>query len=180
MIAAPIGFRLLLAVAAATCCGCDVGGAKPQGQQSAAPYRLVGRVAFLSNYQQAYQQANQSKRPLLVFFTFERCGYCQQMKAEAFTDGAVAALAEQFVCVEVDLDREPAVCNAFRIDAYPTVQFLAPDGASLRRLTGKKAANELVVEMAPPSSRPPAMRCVPLREAGDDRGFGMACSPCVD
>ena len=84
---------------------------------------------------------------MLVFFTAQWCNFCHQMEAEAFTDGQVAQLAKQFVCILVDADQEPDVCQEFRVRGYPTIQFLSARGVPLNRLTGKRPAQQLVTQM---------------------------------
>jgi protein disulfide-isomerase len=106
-----------------------------------------GRLEFVEGYADGYQQARQEGRPMLVFFTASWCHFCHQMEVEAFNDGQVAALSRQFTCILVDADREPAVCQEFRIRGYPAIQFLTPQGVPLNRLVGKQSAADLVLQM---------------------------------
>jgi thiol:disulfide interchange protein len=86
-------------------------------------------------------------RPLLVFFTAQWCHYCHEMADEVFTDPRVRQMAQRFVCVWVDADRESEVCQTLGVQACPTVQFLSPRGVPLRRLVGKQEAGQFVYEM---------------------------------
>ncbi len=105
------------------------------------------QIHFLGDLRQGLQQAEQTDKPLLVFFNAPECVYCRQMAEETFTDRLVVALAEHFVCVEVQADRAPEVCARFSVTAYPTVQFMSPGGVPLHRLLGKKPAEELAAQM---------------------------------
>ncbi len=107
----------------------------------------LGRLEFVQGYADGYQQARQEGRPMLVFFTASWCRFCRQMEAEAFNDGQVARLSRQFMCILVNADREPDVCQEFRIRGYPAIQFLTPQGVPLNRLVGKQSAAELMLQM---------------------------------
>jgi len=106
-----------------------------------------GAVQFVAGYQNGFEIAQSHRRPMLVFFTAEWCGYCHQMAREAFTDPTVVRLSEQFVCILVDADAEPEVCKYFGVRGYPTVQFISPGGVPLNRVTGMQPADQLAVAM---------------------------------
>jgi thioredoxin-like negative regulator of GroEL len=91
--------------------------------------------------------ARDSRRPMLVFFTATWCQYCHQLADDAFRQEGVVALSRQFVCVRVDADAEPHICREFHIRGFPTIQFMSPGGVPLNRVTGKRPAHELVMEM---------------------------------
>jgi thiol:disulfide interchange protein len=118
-------------------------------QASGSPVVKVtrGRLEFVEGYADGYRRARQEGRPMLVFFTAAWCHFCHQMEAEAFNDGQVTRLSRQFICILVDADREPNVCQEFRIPGYPAVQFLTPQGVPLNRLVGKQSAAELMLQM---------------------------------
>jgi thioredoxin-like negative regulator of GroEL len=104
-------------------------------------------LAFVEGYQAGLARGQSANKPMLVFFTAEWCTFCRQMAEEAFCDGQVTKLADQFVCVLVDADREEQVCRQFNVRGYPTVVFLSPRGTPLNRATGKQSAAQLVIEM---------------------------------
>jgi thiol:disulfide interchange protein len=106
-----------------------------------------GKLEFIEGYADGYQQARHEGRPMLVFFTASWCHFCHEMEAEAFNDGQVAALSRRFTCIMVDADREPDVCQEFRIRGYPAIQFLTPQGVPLNSLVGKQSATELMLQM---------------------------------
>ena len=106
-----------------------------------------GKLEFVQGYADGYRQARHESRPMLVFFTASWCHFCHQMEADAFNDGQVARLSRQFICILVDADQEPDVCQEFRIRGYPAVQFLTPQGVPLNRLVGKQSAAELMLQM---------------------------------
>lgn len=106
-----------------------------------------GQIQFLTDSTIGRQLAKQQGRPCLLFFTAEWCTYCHQMEEAAFADEKIQSLAKNFVCVMVDADREPQLCQQLSISGYPTVQFLAADGRQLHRLVGRQPAPKLAAGM---------------------------------
>jgi thiol:disulfide interchange protein len=132
--------------------GCDSApSTQPSTASSAAgeSLRLVvrGQIHFIQGYSDGYQQAQRLNKPMLVFFTAKWCTFCHQMETEAFSDEQVSSLARQFVCVLVDADQEPEVCQEFRVRGYPTIQFLSTHGVPLNRLMGKRPAQQVISQM---------------------------------
>jgi thiol:disulfide interchange protein len=106
-----------------------------------------GSLKFIEGYQRGYEQALREGKPMLVFFTAEWCHYCHQMANEAFTHPQVVGLADRFVCILVDADAEGEVCEKFRVQGYPTIQFLSPRGVPLNRIVGKKPGHQVMMAM---------------------------------
>jgi len=106
-----------------------------------------GNLHFIEGYQQGYKHALENGKPMLVFFTAEWCQYCHQMAKEAFVHQQVVSLSERFVCILVDADKEPEVCRNFRVQGYPTIQFLSPRGVPLNRIVGKKPGHQVTMAM---------------------------------
>jgi thiol-disulfide isomerase/thioredoxin len=129
-----------------------------------APHGRVarGNLRFVEGYAPGYARAAEQGKPMLVFFTAPWCHYCHQMADEAFTHPQVVRLAEQFVCILVDADREPRVCRQFQVTGYPTIQFLSPRGVPLERVVGKKPGHQLMMAMQA------ALQHVARRDAGSD------------
>src|SRR5690606_22686081 len=106
-----------------------------------------GNLHFVSGYRQGYAESARQAKPMLLFFTASWCEYCRQMADEAFTNPQVVALSEHFVCVLIDADTEPEVCQQFQVSGYPTIQFLSPRGVPLERVVGKKPGNQVMMAM---------------------------------
>ncbi len=125
--------------------------AAPQSQNQAAPPTPIraarGKLRFVDGFQQGYAVASRTSKPMLLFFTADWCHYCHQMEDEAFSNPQVIRLAEKFVCVLVDADREAQVCKQFKVTGYPTIQFLSPRGIPLERLVGKKPGHQVMMAM---------------------------------
>ena len=142
------------------CWGCEIGTETPPGGTAPPPSHAAGafdgsansRVArgnlkFIEGFEAGSARAAGQSKPMLVFFTAEWCHFCHQMAKEAFTHPQVVSLADHFVCILVDADREPEVCRQFQVTGYPTIQFLSPRGVPLERIVGKKPGRQLMMAM---------------------------------
>jgi thioredoxin-like negative regulator of GroEL len=145
---------LLLSVLA----GCEMGAEPAPSPHASAPAPAAssetaragvarGLLHFSDGYQQALFEAERENKPLLLFFTAQWCHYCHQMAGEAFTNPQVVSLSEKFVCVLVDADSAPEVCRQFRVSAFPTVQFVSPQGLALNRIEGKRPGHQVMMAM---------------------------------
>lgn len=121
-----------------------------------------GNLHFVEGYRQGFELATRENRPMLLFFTAEWCHFCHQMADEVFTNEQIVGLSERFVCILVDADAEPEVCRQFRVQGYPTLQFLSPRGVPLNQLVGKKPAHQVMVAMQA------ALQNVARRSSGGD------------
>jgi protein disulfide-isomerase len=104
-------------------------------------------IKFIHGYTRGFEEARELGKPILVFFTAPDCIFSRAMAKETFGDEKVAALSQEFVCIRVDAEEEPAVCEEFRVDAYPTIQFMSPRGIPMNRFTGKKSPEQMAVQM---------------------------------
>jgi len=151
-------------LAVAVCVGCGAGSESPLGKTAAngeattaAPNGGLAdhavevshalRVRFVTDYREGLERALAEKRPVLVFFTAKWCRFCAQMEQEALRDPRVVRLSEEFVCVLVDADEAPELCAEFGVRAYPTVQFILPDGGRMARVVGRNSPEELAGHM---------------------------------
>ena len=115
--------------------------------QPARPTVAQGRLRFSQDVQQGLAEAGTTGKPLLLFFTAEWCHFCHQMAGEAFTDPQVVGLSERFVCVLINADNQPGICQQFHVSAYPTVQFISPQGILLNRIEGNRPGHQVMMAM---------------------------------
>lgn len=147
-----IFYTTVLTLALAVVPGCSdarspLGLLSPARAETEQPQDQASSIEFVSGFPDALDTAKQSGKPLLVFFSAPECIYCQQMLQETFRDKQVIHLAESFVCVQVEADEAPEICENYHIEAFPTVQFIASDGVPLHRLLGKKEPEALASQM---------------------------------
>jgi len=106
-----------------------------------------GQLQFVHDTEVGRRLSRELGKPSLLFFTADWCTYCRQMEETAFTDSLIGKLSENFVCVLVDADLQPEVCQDFSVTGYPTIQFVSADGRALNRLVGRQSASGLATGM---------------------------------
>ncbi len=104
-------------------------------------------VQFVDDFDRGLEQAMRDGKPLLLFFHVRDCVYCSRMLNETLTDPEVVRLSERFVCIRIEADASREVCRKFHVEAFPTVQFISPQGVPLSRLLGKTDAEAFVSQM---------------------------------
>jgi len=96
-------------------------------------------IAWRDDYSAAMAEARDQDRPVLLDFTADWCGACQELARETFSHGEVALEAQRFVAVRVDATRHtPAIeqiMEAHEVRGLPTVLLLSAEGAEEARVT---------------------------------------------
>jgi thiol-disulfide isomerase/thioredoxin len=89
------------------------------------------------SFEAACKEAAQSKKIVLVDFYTTWCGPCKLLDKNTWTDAAVIQLLEQkTVALRIDAEKEAALSKRYKIEAYPSVLLINPDGRELDRLVG--------------------------------------------
>src|SRR5690606_8386497 len=86
--------------------------------------------------------------PLLLVVGTDNCFYCRKLEANTFRDPAVSAyLADGFVPLKIDANRDPALARALKVKAYPTMVLAGPDGKVHAFIEGYLEADRLTEHM---------------------------------
>lgn len=93
-------------------------------------------LGWETGWKQASRGAAEQMRPILLDFTADWCVPCRAMDAEFWGLSEVRAVAERFVRVRVDYDRELGLRRRFGVGSIPTVLVLDPWGNPIGRLIG--------------------------------------------
>jgi uncharacterized protein YyaL (SSP411 family) len=81
---------------------------------------------------EAFQEAEQQDKPVVVFLTAFWCGYCQRMDETALSNEEVQALLNAFfIPIRVEESQRPDVDLRYNQDGWPTIAFLTPAGEHL-------------------------------------------------
>jgi thiol-disulfide isomerase/thioredoxin len=91
------------------------------------------------SFEAASKQAAQTGKIVLVDFYTTWCGPCKLLDKTTWTDAAVIQLLEQkTVALRIDAEKEAALAQRYKIQAYPSVLLIKPDGTEIDRLVGYK------------------------------------------
>ena len=87
------------------------------------------------------------KRFVVVDFYTVWCGPCKKLDETTWKDQGVRDwLSKEAVCLKVDAEKNETVAETYRVNAYPTVLLLRPDGTEIDRLVGYRDAKTFLAD----------------------------------
>ncbi len=91
--------------------------------------------------------ADGGKRFVLVDFYTVWCVPCKKLDETTWKDQEVRDwLSTEAVCLKVDAEKDEPLADKYRINVYPTVLLLRPDGAEIDRLVGYRDAKTFLAD----------------------------------
>lgn len=102
---------------------------------------------FQGSFDEALKEAQRQGKPLFVDFYATWCVPCKKMEKTVFTLPDVGAyFNERFVCLQLDAEKPENVETAkkYKVEAFPTLGIIAPDGKALSINVGFVGGPELI------------------------------------
>lgn len=124
-----------------------IGGAKTTGSDA-----VEGAFPWETDVGAADRSAQETGKPLLLYFTADWCPPCKLMEANTWTDPDVqTALQERFTPVKVDIDAQPTQARIHAVQAIPTLIVGRVDGQP-DRVSGYQSPERLLDWLEPSST----------------------------
>jgi thioredoxin 1 len=99
------------------------------------------------NWQQALDLAKKENKLVFLDIYATWCGPCKQLKKYTFADKSAGEFFNKnFVNMALDGEQEEgaALAQKFRIEAYPTLMFVTPEGELITKSPGFRTAPDLI------------------------------------
>ena len=103
-------------------------------------YAPSNRIAWADNFTAAQQQAAESDKPMILFFTGKWCSPCQIMKRQVWADEQVMTTVNAaFIPVTIDVDdpNAAATLSRYGVGATPTTIITDSEGNVLQQKPGR-------------------------------------------
>ncbi len=102
-------------------------------------------IRWVESSGEAFRQARDTGRPVLVYIASPGCGYCRKMERETWSDPAVAAQVERgFIPLKVDGLRHPEWLDRYRLEGLPALLVLSPTGETVLRVQGYQSSRRML------------------------------------
>jgi len=90
-----------------------------------------------ATYDQALALAAKEQRTVVIDFFTTWCMPCKRLDATTWKDPAVLEWGRKHgIAIKLDAEKEVELARRFRINSYPTILLLRPDGSEIDRLFG--------------------------------------------
>jgi thioredoxin-like negative regulator of GroEL len=96
-------------------------------------------IKWERSFEEALKKAKATRKPILVDFWADWCGWCHRLDKTTYVDSVVVRKAEDFVAVKVNTEgsrKETEVAIRYDVQSLPTILFLSPEGHTVHRLNG--------------------------------------------
>ena len=101
-------------------------------------------------FEAACQAASAEKKIVFIDFFTSWCGPCKELDKTTWLDAAVGTLLrDKAVALKIDAEKEGKdLARRYKINAYPTLLLLQPDGTELDRIVGYRPADKFMAEFS--------------------------------
>jgi len=100
-------------------------------------------IPFGSNLERALESARTENKPVYLAFGAAWCPVCRRMEEKTLLEPPMQAMAENFVWVMIDIDRNVTLARKWGVEATPTIFLLDSAGDARLRIVGGAGAEEL-------------------------------------
>ncbi|MCB1176955.1 MAG: thioredoxin family protein [Leptospiraceae bacterium] len=105
------------------------------------PFSLFSEITWGPSFQTGLDSAKEQKKPIIIDFYTDWCGYCKVLENKIFPNPIVEKELNNFITIRINGDEHPEIADKYRVSGYPTILFLDKNGAYLDRITGLPDAN---------------------------------------
>lgn len=99
------------------------------------------------SFEAASKAAAKSGKIVLVDFYTTWCGPCKMLDKTTWTDPKVIELLDKkTVALRIDAEKETALSKRYKIEAYPSVLLIKPDGTEIDRIVGYEAPEPFIAD----------------------------------
>ncbi len=137
------------------CYALTAGNADAQHAQPPGPQRNQQAEPLFqhANVDLAWQSAQKSGRPVMVFITSGNCHYCKKMVAQTLSHPYIArATNQRYETAVLSNDHQPELVQRLGVKAFPTTMVVGTDGSVLAAIQGFVEPSKFAARLLPPAT----------------------------
>lgn len=104
-------------------------------------------VPWLDNHDQGVEKAKHDGKPAVLVLYADWCQWCEKLFSDTAGDPRIKAVADRFVWIRVNSDKEKTYKEQYGQDGYPMIVILDRQGKVTRKLDGFRDAASLREEL---------------------------------
>lgn len=89
-------------------------------------------IPWQTDYKTAQAESQRTGKPILLDFTADWCGPCQEMRRTTWSDATVAAALSDYIPTQVNIDTNPELASQFEVRAIPHIVIVNSGGDILK------------------------------------------------
>ena len=111
--------------------------------------KSAAKVKWHMSMASGLAEAKKTGKPIFVDFYTTWCGPCKYLDDVTYKDAKFITESKKWVMVKLDAEKDPNVklAEKYKIEGYPSMLFLKPNGRESSRVVGGYPANLLVPKM---------------------------------
>ena len=124
-------------------------GADAAPKKKAVRAKSSAKVKWHLSMASGLAEAKKTGKPIFVDFYTTWCGPCKYLDDVTYKDAKFIAESKKWVMVKLDAEKGPndKLAEKYKIEGYPSMLFLKPNGREASRVVGGYPANLLVPKM---------------------------------
>lgn len=104
-------------------------------------------VPWLESHEQGIKQAQKEEKPAVLVLYADWCQWCEKLFSDTAEDPRIKSVADRFVWIKVNSDKEKTYKEQYGQDGYPMIVLLDRQGKVARKLDGFRDAASLREEL---------------------------------
>lgn len=101
-------------------------------------------IEWLTDYDQALQQAKTDNKLVVIDFFATWCGPCKVMERTTFANERVRSRMKDFVPLKIDVDKQGKIATRYGIQGMPTTAVVKADGETVTGTVGLLGAEDFL------------------------------------
>jgi thiol-disulfide isomerase/thioredoxin len=115
--------------------------AKPVAPKTAKLTTKPLKVNWQPSLAAAFKEADKTGKPIMADFYAVWCGPCKILDEYVYPSADFAKVAQDWVVVKIDAEKETELAQKYQIQAFPTTIFFKPDGSIFEKQEGFAASS---------------------------------------